>query len=114
MAPAHGPSHFNPMLTSGGSLTMKTMFSPNATTNKDATTTTTIVAYADTPPLGATRTAFLANDGKSVSYSMTSDSTSFETLNKSFDENLVPFFSNAADDATEEDRLSYAILLYIC
>ena len=42
------------------------MFSPNATINKDASTT--IVVDADTPPLGATRTAFLA-DGASVSYS---------------------------------------------
>ena len=41
------------------------MFSHNATINKDASTT--IVVDADTPHLGATRTAFLA-DGASVSY----------------------------------------------
>jgi hypothetical protein len=42
------------------------MFSPNATINKDATAT--IVVDADTPSLGASHTAFLA-DGTSVSYS---------------------------------------------
>jgi hypothetical protein len=42
------------------------MFSPNATINKDANTT--IVVDADTPPLGASHTAFLA-DETSVSYS---------------------------------------------
>jgi hypothetical protein len=73
---------------------MKTMFSPNATTNKDATATT-IVVDADTPPLGATCTAFLA-DSRSVSYTTTSDGTSFETLNKSVDENLVPFLSKCS------------------
>jgi hypothetical protein len=35
------------------------MFSPNPTINKVATTT--VVVDADTPPLGATHTAFLAD-----------------------------------------------------
>ncbi len=74
---------------------------------------TTIAVDADTLPFGATHTAFLA-DGRSVSYTMTSDGTLFETLNKSLDKKNGSFYPNAADDAAVEERLSYAILLYTC
>ena len=51
---------------------------------------TTIAVDAGTLPFGATHTAFLA-DGRSVSYTMTSDGTLFETLNKSLDKKISQY-----------------------